>query len=348
MKSHKNVTLRKVTLRDVAQQANVSASTVSRALNGFEFVEESTRAVILEAAQTLGYKAKGLQAKAPRQKTVLMLTRSAVHDLGQEVSLAGVERRISNGVIDVCQAFEMPTRTQPINMTAEDALQLCQDPSLYGAIFLGGIVEPAFACAMQESRLPFVVAGAVVKGVDLDCVLADYADGAAKVVHHLVQMGRTCIGFVNGSTMTTSSYAKYKGFRLGLTLHNLAFESSRVQIGDFSSESGYAGTVQIMKDSPDVDAILYASDEMAIGGLHALKEQGSKVPDDVAVVGFHSTHAARFTDPPLTSVDVDLRQMGRIACRRLHQLHLDMSEKRFDKQPWTITVPTTLVVRKSA
>jgi DNA-binding LacI/PurR family transcriptional regulator len=101
-------------------------------------------------------------------------------------------------------------------------------------------------------------------------------------------------------------------------------------------------------DAPDVDAILYASDEMAIGGLHALKEHGREVPTDVAVIGFHNMHAAQFTDPPLTSVEVDLRQMGQIAGQRLYHLALDASQARSVQPPWTVLVPTTLVVRRSA
>lgn len=333
----------KVTLQDIAQKANVSTATVSRALNGFEFVEKSTRSAILQVAQDLGYIGKSDGERTTPPQTVLMLVRSDTQLNGSEMSLAAVERRLSNGVIDGCQQYGSPTLIRPSKMTTHDVIQVTEDAALLGAIFLGGMINRDFARDMQLSGRPFVVVGALVAGVTLNCITANYAAGAEAAVHHLAKQGRTRIGLVNGSPETSSSLAKYKGYRLALALNNLAYLDDRCQEGDFSSESGYAATMRLLRAAPDVDAILYASDEMAIAGLHALKETGRKVPNDVAIIGYHNQTAAQFTDPPLTSVDVDLHQMGQLAALRLHQMRAEEP-----RQTYAISVPTTLRLRQSA
>ncbi|MEZ4662481.1 MAG: substrate-binding domain-containing protein [Caldilineaceae bacterium] len=291
----------------------------------------------------MGYTSRNGAPKATITQTVLMLVRSDIQVASREMSLAAVEHRLSNGVIDACQHYGAPTLIRPIKMTEQDVGQVAADASLLGAIFLGGMVKAEFARMMQASDLPFIVVGAAVTGVAMNSITADYAAGAEEAVHHLAKQGRQRIGLVNGSSQTSSSLAKFKGYRLALALHNLAYEPNLYQEGDFSSESGYAATIRLLNDVPELDAILYASDEMAIGGLHALKEAGRKTPSDVAVVGYHNQTAAQFTDPPLTSVEVDLYQMGQLAAHRLHQ----MSQEE-PRQIYTISVPTTLCIRQSA
>jgi DNA-binding LacI/PurR family transcriptional regulator len=102
-------------------------------------------------------------------------------------------------------------------------------------------------------------------------------------------------------------------------------------------------TQRLLAEAPDVDAIAYASDTMAIGGVSALREASRRVPNDVAVTGFYDYDIARFTDPPLTTARVDFQTMGAIAARRLLML---INEP--DGQAWTIVMPCPLVVRSSS
>ena len=102
-------------------------------------------------------------------------------------------------------------------------------------------------------------------------------------------------------------------------------------------------TQQVLSEAADVDAIAYASDTMAIGGVSALREAGRRVPDDVAISGFYDYDIARFTDPPLTTAHVDFQAMGVIAARRLWML---MNEP--DGQAWAIVTPCPLVIRASS
>jgi DNA-binding LacI/PurR family transcriptional regulator len=116
-----------------------------------------------------------------------------------------------------------------------------------------------------------------------------------------------------------------------------------MRCGDFDAGSGYAMTQRLLAEAPDVDAIAYASDTMALGGVSALREAGRRIPDDVAVTGFYDYDIARFTDPSLTTARVDFQDMGAIAARRLLML---MNEP--DGQAWMIVTPCPLIVRASS
>jgi LacI family transcriptional regulator len=167
--------------------------------------------------------------------------------------------------------------------------------------------------------------------------------GAKEAVTHLIETGRQRIGLVNGPPTTTSSAAKYEGFRLAQSLHDLAFVPSRVVASEeFATEPGYRQTLRLLEQAPDLDAIVYAGDRMAVGGLRAIKESGRRVPEDVAITGFYDDEIARFADPPLTSVYVDMHMVGRIAARRLCMLL-----EEADDEAWCVTVPASLVVRES-
>jgi LacI family transcriptional regulator len=124
---------------------------------------------------------------------------------------------------------------------------------------------------------------------------------------------------------------------------NIPFDINAVISADFSPEAGYQSTKELLKTHPKLNAIIYADDMIAIGGMRALREAGLKIPQDVAVTGFGNYELAKYTSPALTSVAYDMHAMGRIAATRLYNILQDN-----DPIPWEIQVPTSLVVRESA
>src|SRR5690606_39328284 len=103
-----------------------------------------------------------------------------------------------------------------------------------------------------------------------------------------------------------------KALRLSLHLHDLPYVPEQAVFSDFNAEAGHRDTLRLLEQCPDVDAILYGDDNMAMGGLRALKETGRRVPDDVAIVGFHGYEVGQYTDPPLPSAEFDMAmQIGR-------------------------------------
>jgi DNA-binding LacI/PurR family transcriptional regulator len=332
-----------VTLRDIARQASVSSSTVSRVLNDYPYIGDDTRQVVWQAARDLGYSLENLRTTGRHTRSVLLLARYNDQQPDQDMTLAGIERAISTGSQSIFNQRKVKIRLQRSRMDLSEFQSHTWYQGVSGIMILGGMVHHDFLRMIKQTDLPLVVAGSHVRPLRIDSVMADYTYGMKEAVSHMARSGRQRIGLVNGSAVTSSSAEKYDGYRLALILHDLPRLPSAVVNGDFTPESGYSQTRRLLEESPDLDAIAYGDDNMAFGGLSALKEMKRRVPEDVAITGFHDYQVARFTDPPLTTVAFDMALMGRIAARRLCDLIDDPKQEAF-----TIVLPTELVTRASA
>lgn len=310
----------RVTIRDIARKANVSASTVSRVLNNDRYVGEATRDAVRQAVQELNYSLEYLR-KSPRQRplfSVVLLTRTNIRD--RHVSTVGnIDTIAASAALEAFATCEDAANIQIISRSFDEARTLLHDTEKMGFLLVGGIIERDFAAQLVACGAPFVVVGAHLRPLPVNCVMADMMKGTLEAVNHLVNKGRRRIGLVNGPPTTTTSEEKHLGLRLAATLNNIPLESSQIVTADdsFTSNEGYILTLQLLKQFPSLDSIIYAHDLMAIGGMKALREQGFRVPEDVSVIGFHDFDLAQYTDPPLTTVGFDMHLMGYIAAQRL-------------------------------
>jgi DNA-binding LacI/PurR family transcriptional regulator len=340
------------TIRDIAQRAAVSASTVSRALNGHPHVDEETRLVVQRAVEELGYSLanlrKGNQLTPPESsRTILLLMRDDENAFGKtnNVVTREFEREVWGGVQAVFQRSDYNLNVQRSSMEYTDLQKQLENEKVDGLILVGGIIDQSVIEGLNLNNLPIVVAGAHLHSLKIDCVMADIRNGMEQAVTHLASTGRRRIGLVNGPATTRTSQEKYNGLFMALHLQGLEFNPAWVVSCDFRPEMSYQKTIELIKGHPDLDAIIFGDDAMAMGGIRALKESQRRIPEDVAVIGFHDYEIAQFTDPPLTSVHFDQRQVGQMAARRLMLLLEEPAEER---QPWLILAPTQLVVRQSS
>ena len=266
------------TVRQIAQQANVSASTVSRVLNDYPYVDEATRSGSPANGGIPRLRGQSRTAPAQAAKSVLLLLR--IDDTVREsevLASSGIEGPI-HGAQPILEQHGLTVRLQRTRMDDRRKRSSTPAPDVSGLIFTGGIVNRGLIVALQQAGLPFVVAGSHVNPLPVNCVMAAYLDGMARIVEHLLATGRRRIALVNGPCTTTSSEEKEKGFRLALAQQGATREPVRVNCGDFDAGSGYAMTQQLLAEAPDVDAIAYASDTMAIGGISALREAAAACP----------------------------------------------------------------------
>lgn len=335
-----------ITVRDIAERACVSTSTVSRVLNNYPFVSESTREVVLRAARELDYHLDNLRkpARATKALTIVLITKQTDSLQTTEGVRNNTDYELLQGAMGVLSQNECATHIYHTDMEPEKALKYCQGLHADGVMLLGGLYTREYVQELQKNGLCLVMAGSHALPLHIDCVLADIPDAMEAVLAHLVQLGRRRVGLVNGPETTRTSEEKYKGLRLGLALHNLPFTPEQMVSGDFTSAAGYARTLQLCAQVPNLDAIIYGDDQMAMGGLSALRELGKQVPADIAVTGFHDYEIARFTDPPLTSVHFDIPAMGASAARRL----LSIIQQPALGDPWMVLLPTELIVRGSS
>jgi len=210
-----------------------------------------------------------------------------------------------------------------------------------GVIWLGGIVNREFVRELQHRHTPFVLLGGHALPLQTNSVMANYAWGVAEAVDHLVSRGRKHIGLFNAPATTVTSVERWNGFCNALVRHGLPFSPQQVVAGMFEADDGYHLTHRLLETYPEVDAIIYSHDVTAMAGMTALKEKGCRIPDDIGVVGCHNYEISRFTDPALTTIGFDMREMGRMAVRRLCAI-MDG-----DDSCWILLAPTELIVRDS-
>lgn len=330
-------------IRAIAARSNVSIATVSRVLNNHNNVSDETRLLVLQAAQALGYPLPEHGRGAQVFRTVLALMVQTTDPAGRGRSVdATFESVVWSGIEPVLAVKGVATKLQQSAMTPADADRLASEAGIAGVIVLGGIVAHDFLERLQVLGLPFVVVGSHAHPLRTDYVMADVANGIRLAVNHLVALGRRRIAFVNGPSTTGTSAAKLDGFRLGLATNDLPFHIAHVAAAEFTPDAGHEQTAALLRLDPHLDAIVFADDRTALGGLKSLRQAHRQVPQDVAVTGFGHLDIARYVTPTLTTVEYDLQAMGKKAARRLYDLLEDP-----DDASWGVIEPVALVIGES-
>lgn len=323
------------TMVDVAKHAGVSPITVSRVLNGYEFVKADTREKVLEAVDALGYR-PNLAARA--------LVTNKTKSIGVFVADA-----FGHGPAAALWAIESAARDAGYAVTV-----VSQSDDDYDSIVAGlhrlaaqgvdGIVMIAPQRASERAvfdsidAVPIVVLAAYDAGghppVMLDSVL-----GSRLAVDHLVGLGHDVIAHLSGPAGWAASEARERGWRDQLAARGLA--AGPLFAGDWTAESGYRAGVEELAQHPQVTAVYAASDAMAQGLLLALHEQGRGAPAGISVVGFDDVPEAAFFIPPLTTVRQDFAVLGRRCIAAIVELVEGNAPLAFDP------LEPTLIIRGS-
>ncbi|MGW0929969.1 LacI family DNA-binding transcriptional regulator [Streptomyces sp. NPDC002644] len=339
------------TIEDVARRAGLSRATVSRAINGSPQVSAAATERVRQAVSELGY--------VPNQAARSLVTRR-----NDTVAVVVTEPQTRLFVDPFFDLHLRGIRRELVQQGAGLVLLLIEEPDDYARVgnFLGGShVDGALLFSLRaDDPLPGMVArmglpavfggrpflGAGEAGDGYAYVDADNRGGAREAVRHLVSQGRTRIATVTGPLNQAAAVDRLDGYRdvlLDRGTHQLIAE------GDFTLEGGARAMSALLERCPDLDAVFVASDLMAHGAMRVLRENGRRVPDDVAVVGFDDLASlAEGTDPPLTTVRQDIEGMGRLMARLLFQRNAEPSGDRAVRPLSSVIVPTSLVLRESA
>jgi LacI family transcriptional regulator len=328
---------RSATLKDVALLAGVSIATASKALNGRDQVHPETRQRVLEIAQRISFTpntlARGLLAG--RSGTVGLLT----NDLEGRFSipiLKGAEDAFGAGKISV---FLCDSRGDAIRESYH--LEALLGRRVDGLIVVGSRTEPR----PPLGSLPVPVVYAYAPSVDPADVslMPDNTAAGRMAAEHLVSLGRRRIAHLAGDPGYAAARDRADGVVMALGAAGLTLVGDQVLYGHWSEAWGRAAAGALLDQHPDLDAIVCGSDQIARGALETLRDRGLDVPRSVAVVSFDNWEIlAAESKPPLTSVDMNFEQLGRLAAQRLFQM-MD-GETHSGVQ----TLPCRLVIRGSS
>ncbi|HJC69923.1 MAG TPA: LacI family transcriptional regulator [Candidatus Brachybacterium intestinipullorum] len=308
---------RRPSMADVAARAGVSYQTVSRVLNQPGIVRPETRDRVLAAIAETGYTPN-------RAARALKTTRSSqIGLLTDGSSLFGPSETVT--------AIETAAREAGYSVLLTTVGSGVADPAAEpspGSSLIGSGVDGILVVAAHEGMQPVVAAAASTIPVlavsaqspassDAAVVGVDQRLGARSVVEHLARTGVRSIAHLAGPSDWFDARARLDGFVEGLEGQGL--DGVATAPGDWTPRSGYELTRELLASGPP-QALFAANDMMAIGALHALHEQGLRVPEDIAVVGFDDTDCAAYLTPSLTSVSQPFAELGRLALHRLLQL----------------------------
>ncbi len=312
---------KKVTLRDIAREANVSLSTVSQVLNNRPNVAPQTRQHVIKVADGLGYRQKVEVSSTISSEisTIGLLTRSTKGEAPLIVNpfysqiIAGAENECRRHGINLMYAnIEVDDRKHAINFPA-----MLLDEIVDGVIVVGAFLEETLIDISRRANSNVILVDAYTSDeTAFDSVLIDNVTGAYNAVNYLIQNGHCHIGLIGSEPDTYPSILER---RLGYisALRNYGIKDTYIVDSKLLRADGFSATIRLLKTNPQITAIFACNDTVAIGVMNAVREMGLSVPEDISVIGFDDIALAQEVMPPLTTMHVDTFFMGAMALRHL-------------------------------
>ncbi len=325
------------TLETVAQLANVSVASASRALNGIR-TNPDTLARVTAAAEAIGY-APNAAARSLRSRRTGQIG-FAMPDIANPVYAT-----MAQSIQQVARKRGCRLMLHSTEGDVEDELALLRDLKqryVDGLILCTLSFTDAHVAALAQAAVPVTLIGRPSTPVPVDTVRANSRRGAADAVRHLHGVGRRRIAFINGPVETVPGRARRLGYLDGVRACGLERDDQLAEVAsDFTLEPGRRAAERLLARTRP-DAVLCANDLLALGTLAALQSVGLTTPADVAVVGMDDTSFAAVSSPPLTSVDLGSAERARIAAELLLE-----RIARPGRRIRTVGVQPRLVVRAS-
>ena len=305
----------KPTINDVARLANVSKKTVSRVINRSPLLNSDTRERVEAVIRQLGY-VPNPQARALALRRNFLV--GLIHDNPNAQMVLGVQQ----GILEALQGTEFELVVRPVDRRSpamlDDIRDLLERQRLFGIVILPPISEDdALARLCQELGVRYARMGSAELDDGAHMVASNDREAVREATAHLVDQGHKLIGLVQGPEGFRSAAERRLGFEDALAKAGMRLPRSLIAEGNYTFESGIAAANRLLDLSPRPTAIFASNDEMAAGVVHAARQRGISVPEDLSVIGFDDTAIAAHIWPPLTTVRWPIISMARSAALKL-------------------------------
>lgn len=330
-----------LTLEDIARQAGVSRSTVSRVINDHAGVKDDVRARVLGVIQKTGYhpNAAARTLASQRSRMIGLVLPRSVSSFFADPYFP----RLTQGIATACNQYNY-TLGLFLASSKEDEENIfprvTRNGYLDGILLQSGQVGDTLIDRLIASGIPLVVAGRPPDSKCVSYIDVDNVSAAYMAVNHLIRMGRQRIGAIAGPDDTTVGIDRKAGYLKAMSERDRPVDDALVVEGDFTETGGYYAMRQMLAAGPD--AVFAASDIMAIGAMRAIREAGLRIPDDIALVGFDDLPLATIPTPQLTTVRQPIDQFG----FQTVQILIDLIENGINP-PRRIIMDTELIIRDS-
>lgn len=292
-----------VTIRDVAKRLNLSIYTVSRAIDGYDDVAETTRQRVIEMAAEMGYTPSRAARQLRRQRADAIgyiLPAGGPHftDPFFSVFIAGLGDEATS------KNFDLLVSTAPPDSLAEKQTyqRWVQGHLVDGMVLSRMRLHDWRADYLCQNDFPFAAHGRTLNCEDYSYIEMDSRSGFELLVRHLVERGYRRIAYIGAPLIFTLQGDRYAGYCNGLAAAGIEFDPILVSEGDLSRNGGYQAAQGLLALPNPPTAIIGINDLTAIGAMRAARERGLVVGRDLAVTGYDGTDDSEHSQPPLTTL----------------------------------------------
>ena len=330
---------KRITIKDIAKQLGVTASTVSRALAGNTRIAASTRKRVVETATTMGYEPNIIASSLRKGKSDII-----------GMIVPGINRSYFSKVISGVEEILNPagfnliiSQTHESFANEKRAIQVLLRNRVGGIIMSLSVQTKEFEHLKDVGKqgVPLIQFDRICKDIGGTKIVNDNYMGAYLAVKHLLKSGYRKIAHFSGSLRLNVYLERLKGYKSALEESGIAYDETFVFENSITREVGRVN-IEIALKELGADALFSSSDYSALGALDKLKELKVKVPEDFGVVGFSNEPFAELMHPSLSSVEQNPHEMGnRIAQSVIKAI-------RGEKDIKNINIPVRLIVRESS
>jgi LacI family transcriptional regulator len=306
---------KEVTIYDIATALNISIATVSRALKNDPVVNKKTKKKVFDLAAQMGYRTNlfARNLRSQQTKTIGII----VHELNSNFItsvLAGVEKVTTEAGYDLIIAHSSESFSK----------EIANAKNLFEKRVDGLIASLSFDTKNLDHFKPFKDKGVPVIFFDRveqegnnTVVVIDNLKCGYQATQHLIDQGCKKIVHITSSLKRNVYSQRFRGYKEALAANEIPFDESLVIINDLSERAGIESTAQILKMNPLPDGLFITNDFVAAVCMRTLKENGIKIPEDIAVVGFNNDAISKLIEPTLTTINYPGIDVGEIAARNL-------------------------------
>ncbi|AQX55848.1 LacI family DNA-binding transcriptional regulator [Priestia flexa] len=333
-----------VTIKDVANLAKVAPSTVSRVIANSSRISEKTKQRVRAAMEELGYHpniiARNLANKTTEAIGIVMP--SSAGNVFQNPFFPEVLRGISTGAHEKKRAIYMSTGEAESEILRE-VMQMVQGRRVDGLILLYSKIDDPVLAYLKEQNIPFVVVGKPFKDSEyITYVDNDNFKAGKEATEYLIELGHNRIAFIGGSLDLVVTIDRLTGYDKAIQGAGIPYRSEYVIHEEFLQEGGKEAVCELLSLEERPTALVVADDLMALGVLNTLDAIGISVPEDMSIISFNNVLIAEMARPALTSIDINIFELGYQAVRSLTK-KIEASSQPIE----SIRIPHSIVTRQS-
>ncbi len=328
------------TLKDIAEELNVSISTVSRALQDNPRISARTREKVLELAREYNYfQTRHIDPFLPKKINAVGVIVPSIKYHLYAMAISGIESVLQKHdmQIIICQSNESYAREKIL-------VKELKNMGVAGLIVSLASKTKEFDhfLDLKQAKVPLVLFNRLCDEVDSDKVIIDNFKVAYDATRHLIEVGCKKIAYIGGPNILQISNTRLLGYKKALVDENISIKEKFIEYSDFTREGNLSAARKLLYLPEHPDGVLAFSDQVAIGVMLAAKERGLKMPEEIAIIGFNNEPVDELLEPTMTSIDQPSYEMGVESA----QLIIDRIEN-FDKKISRIVLESHIVIRSS-